>query len=175
MAIEVIPKKAEAKPLSLLSVLFSLSLVLLVISFLVSLLLFLFRENSIGILQDIEAKIVEKGTVQEKAEEGKIFLYQKKINDFSRLLNLHQSNLKFFVFLESLTHPRVFFSKADLGIREGKVSLSGAAQNFEALGQQVYIFQESGLNVDLTKVSIGEKGEINFALEVAFDQAQFKY
>lgn len=177
MVIEIIPKKVEARPLSLLNVLFYFSLILLVISIFTSLGLFLFQKNSFKTLQNITAEIDEKGTPEERVAEEKVLLYQKKINDFSNLLNLHQSNLEFFASLENLTHPRVFFSKADLKIGEGRISLSGTAENFEVLGQQFLIFTKENFvkNVNLLQVSIGKEGRIEFVLELSFDPEEFKY
>ena len=177
MAIEIIPKKIETKLPTLLNILFYFALILLIISLLSLLALFLFQKNSKKILQNIEEKIAEKGTPEERALEGKIILYQKKINDFSDLLNSHQANLKFFTSFEGLTHPKIFFSKVDLKISEGKVILSGTAENFEVLGQQFLIFKKENFikNINLTKISIGEEGEIDFSLELTFEPEKFKY
>jgi len=177
MAIEIIPKKAEAKPATLLNFLFYFSLILLIIAILGYFSLFLLQKNSKKMLQKIEEKTAEKGTPEEKALEEKALLYQKKIDDFSNLINAHQSNLKFFDSLESLTHPKVFFSKANLKIREGNISLSGVTDNFEILGQQFLIFQKENFinNVNLSKVSIGKEGKIEFTIEVSFRPGQFKY
>lgn len=177
MAIEIIPKKVETKLPTLLNILFYLALILLIISLLSSLALFLFQKNSKKVLQNIEEKLAEKGTPEERALEGKIILYQKKINDFSDLLNSHQSNLKFLTVLESLTHPKIFFSKVDLKIREGKVILAGTAENFEVLGQQFLIFKKENFikDVSLTKVSISKEGKIDFNLELSLEPEKFKY
>jgi len=177
MAIDIIPKRITAKPPILLNVLFYLSLTLLIISILSYFALFLFQKNSQKTLNDLEKKIALKGTPEEKALEAKILLYQDKINNFSDLINSHQLNSNFFNFLESLTHPQIFFSKADLKIREGHVFISGIAENFEVLGQQFLIFKEESFvkNVSLLKASVGKDGKIEFDLDLVFDPAQFKY
>lgn len=177
MVIEIIPKKEELRPPSLLSVLFYFSLVLLIISLFVGLLLFLFQKNSVKTLQNIEESLAQKGTPEEKVMEEKVLLGQKKVNDFGSLINLHQSNLKFFTFLEKLTHPKVFFSKVDLKIGKGYISLSGTAENFEALGQQILIFKKEKLikNVNLLKISGSPQGKIEFTVGLTFDPQEFRY
>jgi len=177
MAIEIIPKKAEAKPFTLLDFLFYFSLTVLIVSLIGCLALFLLQKNSEKTLKDTEEKIQKVGTPEVIALEEKILLYQKKINDFSVLFDSHQSNLKFFTSLENLTHPKIFFSKTDLKIREGQISLSGIAENFEVLGQQFLIFEKEDYikSVDLSKASISKEGKIEFTLTISFGNAKFKY
>jgi len=177
MAIEIIPKKVGAKPLNLLNVLFYFSLILLIIFLLGSLALFFFQKNLNKTLQDLKIKIAAKGTPEEIALEKRILLTQKKIDDFADLMNFHQSNLKFFTTLESLTHPKIFFSKIDLEINKGKISLSGITENFEVLGQQFLILKKEDYikNVNLSKLSISKEGKIEFTFEILFAPEKFKY
>lgn len=177
MAIEIIPKKAEAKTLTLINILFYFSLILLIIILLSSLLLFLFQKSFNNTLQDVKINIAAIGTPEEMVLEGRIFSIQKKINNFAALLDLRQSNLKFFTNLEKITHPKIFFSKVSLQIKEGRISLSGAAENFEALGQQLLIFKKEDYigSVSLSKASMGENGKIEFVFGLSFAAEKFKY
>ncbi len=177
MAIEIIPKKVGAKPITLINILFYFSVILLIVSLLSCLALFLLQKNSKKILQETEEKIAAKGTPEEIALETRILLYQKKIDDFADLMSFHKSNLKFFTSLESLTHPKIFFSKTDLQISGGKISLSGTTENFEVLGQQFLILKKEDYikDVNLLKASIGKEGKIEFTFEVSFVAEKFKY
>ena len=177
MVIQIIPKKSETKSPDLFNVLFYFCLFLLIVFILGSAALFLFQKNMNQTLQNLKTQIAAKGTPEELALEKTTLLAQKKINDFSDLINFHKSNSKFFTALESITHPKVFFSKEDLRISQGMVSLSGIAENFEALGQQFLIFKNEDYikDVTLSKAVIGEGGKIDFSFDISFAVGKFKY
>ena len=175
MAIEIIPKKIEAK-LPVVNILLYLSLILLIISVLSYFILGYFQKNSARTLQNIENVISQKETPEAKALEKKIFGYQKKIEMVDSLLTSHQLSRNFFTLLENLSYPKIFFSKLDLNVEKLQVSLSGQAESFEALGQQILIFRRGEFikDINLTKVSIGKEGEIEFNIELSFDPALFQ-
>jgi len=174
MAIEIIPKKTEAK-LPAVNILFYLSLILLIIFALSYFVLGYFQKKSAKTLQNIEDIISQKET-SVKALKEKIFGYQEKIEVVASLLTSHQLSRNFFTRLEDLSCPKVFFSNLDLDVGKYQVSLSGQTESFEALGQQLLIFKKGEFikDVNLTKVSIGKEGEIEFSIELSFDPQMFK-
>lgn len=174
MAIEIIPKKTEAK-LPAVNILFYLSLILLIIFALSYFVLGYFQKKSAKTLQDIEDIISQKET-SAKALKEKIFGYQEKIEVVASLLTSHQLSRNFFTRLEDLSCPKVFFSNLDLDVGKSQASLSGQTESFEALGQQLLIFKKGEFikDVNLTKVSIGKEGEIEFSIELSFDPQMFK-
>lgn len=175
MAIEIIPKKTEAK-LPAVNILFYLSLILLIIFVLSYFVLGYFQKKSAKTLQNIEDIISQKETSEAKALKKKIFGYQEKIEVVASLLTSHQLSRNFFTRLEDLSCPKVFFSNLDLDVGKSQVSLSGQTESFEALGQQLLIFKKGEFikDVNLTKVSIGKEGEIEFTIELSFDPQIFK-
>jgi len=175
MAIEIIPKKAEAK-LPATNILFSLSLILLIILVLSYFMVGYFQKRSVNTLQNIENIISQKETAELKALNKKIFGYQEKINMISSLLASHKMSRDFFTRLEDLTSPKVFFSKLDLDTEKDQLSLSGRTESFESLGQQLLIFKKGEFvkSVNLTKTSIGKEGEIEFTIDIYFDSQIFK-
>jgi len=175
MAIEIIPKKTEAK-LPAVNILFYLSLILLIIFVLGYFVLGYFQKKSARTLQNIENIIFQKETSEAKALKKKIFGYQEKIEAVASLLTSHRLSRDFFTRLEDLSYPKVFFSNLDLDVGRAQVSLSGQTENFEALGQQLLIFKKGEFikDVSLTKVSIGKEGEIEFIIELSFDPEMFK-
>ena len=177
MAIEIIPKKAEIKNITLVGIVFHISLILLIATVLISVLLFVLQINLNRNIVSVAEKINAIGTSEELALEKKVILIQKKINDFEALLNSHWSNAKFFTNLENLTHPKISFSEADLQIGRGRAVLSGTTDNFEILGQQFLIFEKEDYikGVNLLKTSINKDGKIEFVFETLFDSAKFKY
>ena len=175
MAIEIIPKKIEAK-LPAVNILFYLSLILLIIFVLSYFVLGYFQKKSARTLQNIQDLISQKETSEAKALKKKIFGYQEKIEAVASLLASHQLSRDFFTRLEDLSYPKVFFSELDLDVGKSQASLSGQTESFEALGQQLLIFRKGEFikDVNLTKVSIGREGKIEFIIELSFDPKMFK-
>ena len=177
MAIHIIPQKNESKGFNLFNLLFYFCLILLIVFIIGSGALFLFRKNLTNNLQDAETQIAAKGTSEDLALEKTVLLAQKKIDDFDYLVNFHKANSKFFTAFEGIAHPKVFFSKTDLNMNQGIVTLSGTAENFEALGQQFLIFKNEDYikSITLSKAVIAEGGKIDFSFDISFINGKFKY
>ena len=177
MAVGIIPKKAEVKSSFFIDLLFSICVIFLVTSVVVSIFLFLSQLALNRSLKDVNNKLAAVGTPEELQLEKNILLTKQKIDDFDYLLNSHRSNLKFFTNIESLSHPDIFFTKVELKINQGKVSFSGLVDNFEILGQQFLILKEQNYikDVSLAKASIEKDGKINFTYDVSFNQGEFKF
>lgn len=177
MAIEVIPKKPQAKPGDSANFLLYLSVILLLFSIISLPTLYFLKKNSEKLLEETKAEIAEKETGQRKAQEREVLQAQRKINDFLFLLDFRRENSQFFNSLANLTHPKVFFSKIDLRIKEGKVLLSGRAESPIVLGQQMLLFKKANYikQINLEKVSISQEGGIEFDLDISFASEYFKY
>ena len=128
-------------------------------------------------LQDLEDSLSKTKTSQTTLLERELLIYQRKIKDFSLILNEHIFTSKFFEFLEKKSLPKVFFSKIDLDSRGSNVSLSGETDSFLTLGQQLSVFENEPLikGEALSQFSIGKEGEIVFSLNFSFDPKILKY
>lgn len=175
MAIEIIPRKAAPLPLWL-KILFYILITLLLAAASSYFILGHFQKKSLTALQNLEEEIRKEKTPQKIALEKEILSYQQKINDFASILDRHPIASKFFSFLEKTSHPRIWFSKTSLSPGESLVIVSGRAETFPALGQQLQILKKEALvkNVTLSKISLGKKGEIEFTLTLSFDPKFFK-
>jgi len=173
--VEIIPRKAVELPLWL-KILFYVLISLLIIVFLSYFILGHFQKKSLTEIQNLEAEISREKTPQKIALEEEILGYQKKIGDFGLILNHRLIPSKFFDFLEENIHPKVWFSQISLSPEAGLAVVSGHAETFPALGQQIQILKrETTLkNIDLAKISLGKKGEIEFTLDLSFDVNFFK-
>jgi len=173
--VEIIPRRVAPLPFWL-KILFYLLVTLLVISLLSFLILSSFQRRSAKTLQNLELEISQERTPQRILLESKILTEQKKIDNFTRLLETHYLASKIFPFLEENSHPQVWFSQLDINPKEGQVIVSGLAKSFSALGQQIYIFQKEALVQDLklSEVALGKGGEIEFTLDFSFDPKFFK-
>jgi hypothetical protein len=172
---EIIPRRATPLPFWL-KILFYILIALLLAIILSYFILDHLQEKSLTAFQSLEEEIAKEETPQKIAQEQEILNYQKKINNFARILDRHLVASKFFNFLEKTSHPRIWFSKIDLNPGESLAIVSGRAETFPVLGQQLQIFKKETLikNTSLTKISLGEKGEIEFTLTFSFDLKFFK-
>jgi len=127
-------------------------------------------------LKNLEETLAKEKTVEEIALEKEVSGYQRKIEDFSKLINRHLFPSKFFEFIEKNSHPQVWFSKLDLNPRKGEANLSGETENFVVLYQQLQILRANPkvLNLNLVKIAIGKEGRVNFDLNLNLDPGLFK-
>jgi hypothetical protein len=172
--IEIIPRKAAPLPLWL-KILFYILITLLLTVILSYFILGHFQKKSLTALQNLEEEILEEKTPQKIVLEKEILSYQKKINDFALVLDHHLLSSKFFRFLEKTSHPRIWFSKINLNPGEALAIVSGRAETFLVLGQQLQILKSESpvKNASLAKISLGKKGEIEFTLTLSFDPKFF--
>lgn len=176
MAIRIIPTPPKRAP-AWESILFYLSLILLMS--IVGGFIILDKK----IIPSQEQKLIElKGiiaktkTPKEKALEKELKAYQKKIEDFSFLLSRHQKTSKIFSFFESTSHPKIWFASFNSDFRRHQATVSGFTESFKTLGQQLLVFKKhpSVEKVELTRISIGERGKIRFTFNLLFSPKIFK-
>jgi hypothetical protein len=134
------------------------------------------EKKSTDTLQRLEDDIARIGGPEVKAMEGELFAASKKINDFSVLLDMHQKSSNFFQLLEKDTHPQVWFSSLTLDVNNSQAAISGKSPNFQIFGQQLLILQSDTSigNVELSELSIGEEGDVEFDLILYLDPRIFQ-
>lgn len=174
MAIEIIPKKE--KRIKKWEELLSLVCILILIASLISIpVLILVEKKAQERIQNLKEKIELAKSEEIRKMEEEISKYQTKITNFHNLIANHYFPSKIFPVLEENTHPKVFFSKFDFSSKNFKVLLSGTTENFVSLAQQISVLEESKIGkIELTKVSIDEKGKINFDLEISIREEILK-
>jgi len=173
--IEIIPKPAKKLPLWQ-DILFYLSIALLLVTILSYFILAHFLKNSEKVLQDLDQRLAWEKTAEELSLEKEVISWQKKIEVFKKLIKEHIKSSSFFDFLEKTTHPGVFFSKVDLKPIESKAILYGQTKNFYFLSQQISILKlkEEIKDLNLSSVSIGKEGKVDFTLNLSLDPQLFK-
>lgn len=175
MAIEIIPRKVAPVPFWQ-TILFYVLIGLLIGAILSYFILGHFERKSSATLQNLEEAIISEKTPQKITLEEEVLNCQKKIDSFALLLGQHLLSSKFFDFLQKTSHPRIWFSQVSLNPGEAIAVVSGQAETFTALGQQLQILKKEPLlkNASLSKISLGKKGEIEFTLNISFDPGFFK-
>lgn len=173
--VEIIPKEAQetSKEVSL-SFYFIISLLVFSVGcyFVLNHLLNKAEQELIS----LEAGLAEMVTPEKKAIEREVLLLESKINNFAVLTSRHLELSDVFKLFEENSHPQVWFTKINLSADKKQVQASGEAQNFESLGQQIFIFEDNDLfeATRLEDVSINRQGRIDFSLSVSFNNQVFK-
>lgn len=86
------------------------------------------------------------------------------------LLSSHVFASNAFILLQSVTHPFVGFSSMGLSRDAKKIELSGVANSYRGVAEQVGLFETHPQieKVDFGGLSVGERGLVNFRLAVIF-------
>lgn len=173
--IEIIPKPAQKLPLWL-NILFYFSIAFLLGMVSTYFILDHSLKSSKNSLKILEETLTQEKTGEEVVLEKEVFGYQKKIQDFSKLLSQHQFCSKLFEFIEGICHPKIWFSQINLNPAQSEVNLLGEAEDFTTIGQQLLILKSEPLvkNVSLSQIAIGKKGRVNFGLNLSLDPTIFK-
>lgn len=171
----IVPKPISKEP-AWLDWLFYASLVLVFIALLSYFILDSSLKNSEKTLNQINQEIENQETLQLKELEKEVLGYQTKINRFSSLLPYHKKPLNFFLLLEGLCLPRVQFTNLKLEPGEDRAALSGRADSFEAVGQQIYLFQKEPLvkKISLDALLLAKEGGVDFAFDLILDPQTFR-
>ena len=172
--IEIIPRPAKKLPLWQ-NLLFYFSIILLLITILSYFILGHFLKKSEKALQDLELTLARGKTIAELSLEKEVLSWQKKIEDFSKLIREHTLASNFFLFLEKNCHPKTFFSKVNLKPGANEAVLSGQAENFSVLAQQISILKSKKeiKDLNLSSIIIGKEGKVDFTLNLLLDPTLF--
>lgn len=141
---------------------------------------FYFDLNISKMNERIQQKQVQLGPIEKtiREKEKELVPIKEKIDNFGVLIGQHQTSFDLYGFLEKNSLPRVWFYEFNFDSEQKTVSVSGQADSFITLEQQVNIFkknQESFLeSVKLSNVEITEEGVINFEMEFIFKTEVFK-
>lgn len=173
--VQIIPKLIEKIP-SWQKKLFYFSIFLFLGLLLGYFILTSLEKKSENTLSNLEETLGKGKTPEMSSLEEEILNDQKKIKDFSPLLEKHLIPSKIFEFFERNTQPQVFFSEINLNSLNSTASLSGECDSFLTLGQQLAIFEKEPLieKVNINEVSITKTGEIDFSLDFSFNPKIFK-
>ena len=165
---EIIPKPTK-KPAIWLNILFYCAILIFLISIVFYFALGHFLNNLKVTLQDLRITLALERTLEEIGLEQEVFSAQRKINDFSRLIENRVSAASFFDFLEGISHPRVWLTEINLNLGMAQVTVSGWAESFSVLGQQMLIFKEEPLieKTKLSQIEINKEGGVDFEIELS--------
>jgi len=126
-------------------------------------------------IKKIEEQIVTTVGAEQKTAEDEVFKYQKKIGDFSSLLDSHKLSSNLFEFFQRSTYPKVWYSDFNVNPKEGEVRLVGDTDDLVVLARQIAVFEESEFVKEITALNFGlsPEGKINFNLGLSLDPKIF--
>jgi len=173
---EFIPKKPIRKEIPWDKISFYFLVFVLVCSIAVYATLIYLGKNSLKELQKTRDELSQVKTLETTLLEKEIFSEQKRIKDFPILLKEHIYSSKIFKFLEEKSHPQIVFSEFDLNTNTTKLILSGKCDNFYILSQQMAVFREEPMinSLKLSNMSLNEKGEVEFTINISLNEGLFK-
>ncbi len=174
--VNLIPK--PAKKISKAQRIFLYSLVFILISLtLVYVVLVSMEQRAQSKIKKLEDQITAQKTTKMIELEREIKNYKREIDEYSSYLAEHLINTKFFNLLEETVHPQVTFNQLALHSDSSYAQMSGRANSFLALGQQLIIFNnnEEIQSFNLTGLSIDEKGYVIFSLSLLLNSSLFQY
>ena len=128
-------------------------------------------------IQDFEESIFKIGDREGKVIENNVFGYEGKIKDFGFLWTGRVKTANFFDNFDGLVHPQVLFSSFSLNPSEMEASVSGKTLNFETMEQQLLFLRSRNDLVegfDLSELSLGDEGNVNFGLNINFTPKIFE-
>jgi Tfp pilus assembly protein PilN len=173
MAIQIIPKERE-RPALWLSLLLYLSVFLLVATagsyfFLINL-----QQKTEREYMSLEQQLSELKNSKEAVLGQEIADHKKKIDNFFSIFENRLYTSQVLPLIEKLAHPKVFFSILRAGT-DGKITISGATENFQTLGQQMAIFQGEKLvkETTLSNSFLNEAGKTEFVFDLLLDPEVF--
>lgn len=173
--VEIIPKPTK-KESPWVDIVFFFSIAVLIGVVIAYFLLGYFIGENEKILKTKQEILNQPRSGEERGLEKKVFGYQKKVEDFTTLINQHKISSDFFAFLEGITHPQVWFSEIKLNVQKAEIELSGEAEK-TSLGQQILIFRENEqiLTTHLSDVQMIEGERVSFKISLSLNPEIFKF
>ena len=109
MAIEIIPKPTVKIP-PWQNFLLYFCLLLLIVSLIGYFMVNRLLNTERAALQKVSESLAQPKSPEEEALESRVLDYQKRVQDFSKLIDEHRYSSKVFPFFEKLCHPRVEYN-----------------------------------------------------------------
>lgn len=126
-----------------------------------------------------EANIIinQIGTEEQKRMEEELQKAEWQIHDFKILWENSPKVSQLFPYLESIVHPRVYFTNFSLNVAENKINLVVRADTFQSLIQQIQILENKPDFIEkfeVSNISAAEKGGVSFNLVLTVKPSIFK-
>jgi Tfp pilus assembly protein PilN len=174
----LIPKPKEGDRLTkILNILFYISLSLILLSLVFFFLLNNAVKKSAKFLENQEKTLISQRSPEQLDLEKNTLHFREKMKDFGTLFNQHRFTANVFRVLEEITLPKVWFSDFNLTSQPGIIVLTGLADSFNTLGEQLLVLKEDKniKNLILSGAKINSQGRVEFNLQIILEPQVFSY
>ncbi len=111
-----------------------------------------------------------------KAEQDQFVNFYSQLVNLKSILDNHVIASPVFTLLERITHPRVFFANAGVRFREGEIELSGLAESYTAITEQLEVLNQAP-EIDrflVSQTQLGEDNLVGFKISVRLKKDALK-
>jgi len=121
-----------------------------------------------GKIEDLDIEIASLRTPAVNKLEKEMKALSEGITRFTELFEKRQLTADVFGFFSEICHPRVQFRDFDLSVKDATLSLTGVADNFRVLGEQILILQheERIQQLQMSGVVLTDEGFVEFKLSI---------
>lgn len=119
-------------------------------------------------MAQLDAKIANTGTSQQKQLEEEVFEYQDKIDNFATLLNAHKIPTKIFDAIKGFMLPNVWFNNFAMDAKSSIIQVIGETDDMASLSRQIEIIEGLDFVKDISGLTfdMAESGKINFSFGI---------
>ena len=123
----------------------------------------------------IEEKIANTGTAQQKQLEKEVFEYQVKIDNFAALLNAHKIPSQIFDVIKKLTLPNVWFNNFVMNAKSSIIQITGETEDVSSLSRQIEVIESQDFVKDVSGLafSLQEAKRLRFNFSINVDPKIF--
>ncbi|HEY4499935.1 MAG TPA: hypothetical protein VJH70_02305 [Candidatus Paceibacterota bacterium] len=130
-----------------------------------------FLNSQIKNVEQQQNAIAQKITPEQEAN---LIRSYSQVANVQELLQRHVTSSPVFTWLESITHPRVYFQTADMKVPERQLVLDGAADSFQVLSEQLTaIDRDSAVSRYMLNQSQFSEGAVQFKITITFKESIF--
>jgi hypothetical protein len=127
-------------------------------------------------IKNLDKQITNLTKSIDEGQQKELATFYSQLSNIQGLLNSHPIISNFFSFLESRTHPQVYYSSLDLSSVERVARVEGFAADYGVLSQQLELFRSAPevSKVSLETSQLSGANNVNFAIRINFKPDLFK-
>lgn len=130
-------------------------------------------ESRINTVQAEAKNIQEQRNI---AIEEEVITLNSKFSVVENLLDDHTLTSKLFSFVESITHPSVYFINFTFRANDKTVIANGSTENYRTFGEQYIALQQNKHvgDIRVSSIKLSRTGKVEFGISFAVDESIFK-
>ena len=121
-------------------------------------------------IEEAEILLRTEKTPEQAQLEQDVLVARTRLQDFATLMQLKKNILPAFSFLEAVVHPDVTFLAMNIDSVRQIMQLTGIAETFLVLDEQLVVFQARSepSSLSLTSLQLRGQGGVDFQMEIQF-------